>query len=75
MQKPAKFYQASSSEMYGKVVEIPQTEKTPFYPAALMAVQNCTVSGKPSIIANPMPFLPVMAFYSTTNPLAAAKPL
>jgi GDPmannose 4,6-dehydratase len=27
-----KFYQASSSEMYGKVAEIPQTEKTPFYP-------------------------------------------
>jgi GDPmannose 4,6-dehydratase len=32
MKKPAKFYQASSSEMYGKVVEIPQNEKTPFYP-------------------------------------------
>ena len=32
MEKPAKFYQASSSEMYGKVVETPQTEKTPFYP-------------------------------------------
>ncbi len=30
--KPMKFYQASSSEMYGKVVEIPQTEKTSFYP-------------------------------------------
>lgn len=28
----AKFYQASSSEMFGKVVEVPQTEKTPFYP-------------------------------------------
>ncbi len=28
----AKFYQASSSEMYGKVLETPQTEKTPFYP-------------------------------------------
>lgn len=28
----AKFYQASSSEMFGKVLEIPQTEKTPFYP-------------------------------------------
>jgi GDPmannose 4,6-dehydratase len=27
-----KFYQASSSEMFGKVHEIPQTEKTPFYP-------------------------------------------
>jgi GDPmannose 4,6-dehydratase len=32
MANPAKFYQASSSEMYGKVVETPQTEKTPFYP-------------------------------------------
>ncbi len=30
--KPVKFYQASSSEMYGKTVETPQTEKTPFYP-------------------------------------------
>ncbi|MCK4913363.1 MAG: GDP-mannose 4,6-dehydratase [Planctomycetes bacterium] len=30
--KPAKFYQASSSEMYGRVIETPQTEKTPFYP-------------------------------------------
>jgi GDPmannose 4,6-dehydratase len=28
----ARFYQASSSEMYGKVVEVPQTEATPFYP-------------------------------------------
>jgi GDPmannose 4,6-dehydratase len=29
---PTKFYQASSSEMYGKVRETPQTEKTPFHP-------------------------------------------
>jgi GDPmannose 4,6-dehydratase len=28
----ARFYQASSSEMFGKVREVPQTEKTPFYP-------------------------------------------
>ncbi len=27
-----RFYQASTSEMFGKVVEIPQTEETPFYP-------------------------------------------
>ena len=27
-----KFYQASSSEMFGKVAEVPQSEKTPFYP-------------------------------------------
>ncbi|MCC6490914.1 MAG: GDP-mannose 4,6-dehydratase [Candidatus Hydrogenedentes bacterium] len=30
--KDAKFYQASSSEMYGKAQEVPQTESTPFYP-------------------------------------------
>jgi len=28
----ARFYQASSSEMFGKVVEVPQKESTPFYP-------------------------------------------
>lgn len=27
-----KFYQASSSELFGKVMEVPQTERTPFYP-------------------------------------------
>lgn len=32
MRKPAKFYQASSSEMFGKVAESPQTERTPFHP-------------------------------------------
>ncbi len=31
-QKKTKFYQAGTSEMFGKVREIPQTEKTPFYP-------------------------------------------
>jgi len=30
--KKVKFYQASSSEMFGKVVEVPQKESTPFYP-------------------------------------------
>ena len=28
----ARFYQASSSEMFGKVIDVPQTESTPFYP-------------------------------------------
>jgi len=28
----SRFYQASSSEMFGQVLEVPQTEKTPFYP-------------------------------------------
>jgi len=34
----ARFYQASSSEMFGKVQEIPQTENTPFYPRSPYAV-------------------------------------
>ena len=32
LEKTARFYQASTSEMYGKVQEVPQTETTPFYP-------------------------------------------
>jgi len=32
MEKQARFYQASTSELYGKVQEVPQTERTPFYP-------------------------------------------
>ena len=31
-EKKTKFYQAGTSEMFGKVLETPQTEKTPFYP-------------------------------------------
>ena len=32
LEKRTKIYQASSSELYGKAKEVPQTEKTPFYP-------------------------------------------
>uniref|UniRef100_A0A1I8P353 GDP-mannose 4,6-dehydratase n=1 Tax=Stomoxys calcitrans TaxID=35570 RepID=A0A1I8P353_STOCA len=32
MEKQVRFYQASTSELYGKVVETPQNEQTPFYP-------------------------------------------
>jgi GDPmannose 4,6-dehydratase len=32
MERTTRFYQASTSELYGKVQEIPQTETTPFYP-------------------------------------------
>jgi GDPmannose 4,6-dehydratase len=32
LEKKTRFYQASTSELYGKVREIPQTENTPFYP-------------------------------------------
>lgn len=36
----AKFYQASSSEMFGKVLEMPQTELTPFYPRSPYGVSK-----------------------------------
>src|SRR5207248_5841952 len=36
----ARFYQASSSEMYGKVMEVPQTETTPFYPRSPYGVSK-----------------------------------
>jgi GDPmannose 4,6-dehydratase len=32
LEKKTKFYQASTSELYGLVQEVPQSEKTPFYP-------------------------------------------
>ena len=38
MEKKTRIYQASTSELYGKVQEVPQTETTPFYPRSPYAV-------------------------------------
>ena len=38
LKEKTKFYQASTSELYGLIQEIPQTEKTPFYPRSPYAV-------------------------------------
>ena len=38
LEKKTKFYQASTSELFGKVVEVPQKETTPFYPRSPYAV-------------------------------------
>lgn len=38
LEKKTRVYQASTSELYGKVQEVPQTEKTPFYPRSPYAV-------------------------------------
>jgi GDPmannose 4,6-dehydratase len=38
LEDKTKFYQASTSELYGKVQEVPQTENTPFYPRSPYAV-------------------------------------
>ena len=40
LSKKVKFYQAGTSEMFGKVIEIPQTEKTPFYPRSPYGVSK-----------------------------------
>ncbi len=38
LEKKTKYYQASTSELYGQVQEVPQNEKTPFYPRSPYAV-------------------------------------
>jgi len=38
LEKKTRFYQASTSELYGKVQEVPQTELTPFYPRSPYSV-------------------------------------
>jgi GDPmannose 4,6-dehydratase len=38
LEKKTRIYQASTSELYGKVQEVPQTERTPFYPRSPYAV-------------------------------------
>ncbi|MEI7443456.1 MAG: GDP-mannose 4,6-dehydratase [Burkholderiales bacterium] len=38
LERKTRFYQASTSELYGEVQEIPQTERTPFYPRSPYAV-------------------------------------
>ena len=39
-EKKTKFYQAGTSEMFGKVAQIPQTEKTPFYPRSIYGISK-----------------------------------
>ena len=43
--KKTRFYQASSSELYGKIQEKSQSESTPFYPLSPYAVSSFMLSG------------------------------
>lgn len=45
MDKTCKIYQASTSELYGKVEEVPQNENTPFHPIVLMQLPSSMASG------------------------------
>ena len=58
-----KFYQASTSELYGKVAEIPQNEKTPFYPVVPMLQRSFMLIGLQLIIEKHMDSLREMVFY------------
>jgi GDPmannose 4,6-dehydratase len=40
LQETCRFYQASTSEIFGKVKEVPQTEKTPFYPRSPYSISK-----------------------------------
>jgi GDPmannose 4,6-dehydratase len=68
-----KFYQASSSEMFGKVVETPQRETTPFYPRSPYAARRSTPTGSRSTTARPTASSPATASCSITSPPSAAR--
>jgi len=46
LENKTKFYQASTSELYGKVQEVPQTEKTPFYRNGILFNHESPVRGE-----------------------------
>jgi GDP-mannose 4,6-dehydratase len=64
---PARFYQASSSEMYGKVQTVPQTEKTPFWPRALRRGRRFMRIGRRSITGKATACTRRTEFCSTTK--------
>ena len=58
-----KFYQASSSEMFGKVLEVPQKETTPFYPRSPYGIAKTLRIGLLKIIEKPMASMPQTEFF------------
>jgi hypothetical protein len=65
MEKRAKFYQASTSELYGTVQEIPRRESTPFYPRSPYAAAKLYAYWITVNIERPMACMPQMEFCST----------
>ena len=69
----ARFYQASSSEMFGKVLEVPQRESTPSTRAPRTAWPSATATSSRSTTASRTTCLPAQGYFSTTNPSAGAS--
>ncbi len=63
----ARFYQASSSEMFGKVLEVPQNETTPFCPRSPTAWPRSTATSSRSTTASPTTSTRPAASFSTTS--------
>ena len=75
MEQEVRFYQASTSELYGLVQEVPQSETTPFYPRSPTAWPSCTAIGSSRIIARHTGCMPQTASSSTTKVHCAVRPL
>ena len=71
--KKTRFYQASTSELYGKVQETPQKETTPFYPARRTRSPSFTPTGLPSIIGKRMAYTPATVSSLIMNRHCAEK--
>lgn len=75
LEKKTRFYQASTSELYGLVQEIPQKKRLRFTPAVRMQLRSFMLTGLPSIIARPMASTHAMEFCLTTKARFVARHL
>ena len=73
MEKSRRFYQASTSELYGLVWEVPQKETTPFYPRSPTRSPSSTRTGSRSTTGSPTACMPVTVSSSTTSRSDAAR--
>ena len=74
LERRTRFYQASTSELFGLVQEMPQRETTPFYPRSPYGAAKLYAYWISSTTARPTACTPATASCSTTNPASAARP-
>ena len=75
LEKKARFYQASTSELYGNALETPQRETTPFYPRSPYGVAKLYAHWITINYVRHMGCMPATASCSTTSRLCAGKHL
>jgi len=67
MDKKVRIYQASTSELYGLIQEVPQTETTPFYPRSPYGVAKLYAFGLLKTIESPMESMQVLEYFLIMN--------